>query len=73
MKNLMHFALEKKMQDRMKQHGFGNGLPSADILELIPEFDITIENFTFLDDTSRVTDIALFKGLARQLNKCDYF
>ncbi len=47
-------------------------LPTIDICDLIPDFGESLNNYTFLDGVSLVTDIALLKSLARSFNNCAY-
>jgi predicted O-methyltransferase YrrM len=53
-------------------YGLSNGLPVADITDLIPGFHETIEPFGFLDGGSLPIDLALLKGLARQRTNAHY-
>lgn len=50
-----------------------NELPVVDIEELIPNFNETLDYFTFLGGGSIPTDIMLLKALAKQINDCTYF
>jgi hypothetical protein len=54
-----------------RQYGFTQ-LPTVDILELLPELDVRIDTYSFLDGTSSIPDIALLKGLAQQFDRCTY-
>jgi predicted O-methyltransferase YrrM len=72
---LMNRVLDDEEVNRrivVKEHGFGNGLPVVDILDLIPGFEETVEPFGFLDGGSLPIDIALLKGLARQRPNAHY-
>ena len=48
-------------------------LPVVDIEELIPNFNETLDYFTFLGGGSLPTDIMLLKALAKQIKDCNYF
>ncbi len=50
----------------LKTYGLPQGLPTVDILDLSPGLDDTITHYTYLDGTSRVTDFALLRLLARR-------
>jgi predicted O-methyltransferase YrrM len=66
---LMNRVLDDEDVNRkavIAEHGLSNGLPVADILDLIPGFAETIEPFGFLDGGSLPVDLALLKGLAKQ-------
>jgi len=52
--------------------GLRNGFPTIDLLEIIPDLDETIIDYTYLDGTSRVTDIVLIKALAKKIPNCKY-
>jgi predicted O-methyltransferase YrrM len=52
--------------------GYGKGFPVADLLDVIPGLNESIRDYTYLDGTSRVTDIILLKSLAKSFNRCDY-
>ena len=47
-------------------------LPTINILDLIPGMNLTIDNYSFLNGTSLVTDIALLKSLSGNYEKCAY-
>ncbi|GAB1444072.1 hypothetical protein MASR2M39_29180 [Ignavibacteriales bacterium] len=47
-------------------------LPTVNILDIFPDLDITIKNYTYLTGTSMVTDIALLSLLAKSIPDCDY-
>ncbi|MBK7866189.1 MAG: class I SAM-dependent methyltransferase [Ignavibacteriales bacterium] len=46
--------------------------PTVNILDIFPDLDITIKNYTYLTGTSMVTDIALLSLLAKSKPDCDY-
>ena len=72
-KNLMQFTIDQKSVDLAAKFGFPNGLPTVDVLELVPDFNLEVSNYTFLDGTSMVSDLALLKGLSKKIKNCDYF
>jgi len=48
-------------------------LPVIEIEDLIPDFNETLNTFTFLGGGSLPTDIMLLKALAKQIDDCSYF
>jgi len=64
---------EVKREYVQKNYGFPNGLPSVNLLELFPDFEDTIQPYSFLDGSSLPTDMALLRGLAKKNNCRDYF
>jgi predicted O-methyltransferase YrrM len=64
---------EVKREYVQKKYGFPNGLPSVNLLELFPDFEDTIQPYSFLDGSSLLTDMALLRGLAKNNNCKDYF
>jgi hypothetical protein len=73
MKTLMGFSEQSYADNQALKFGLSKGLPTIDILDLVPDLNETVSSFSFLDGTSRVVDIALLKGLARRFNgQCDY-
>jgi len=53
-------------------YGLGSGLPTIDLLDLLPGLEETIEPYSFLEGGSFPTDIALLKGLVRRYELADY-
>ena len=72
LKNLLRFTEEQNSRMRMQKENLPRGLPSINLLDLFPDFNETVSNYTYLDDTSPVTDIALLKAFAKSLQPCDY-
>jgi predicted O-methyltransferase YrrM len=72
LKYLFRFTEEQNSFLRLQKNGYENGLPSIDITEILPNLNETINHYTYLDGTSRVIDIVLLKGLAKQFTNCDY-
>lgn len=48
-------------------------LPDISLGELFGKFDESVSPYSFLDGGSLPTDLALLKGLARQIDQCTYF
>lgn len=55
-----------------QHYGLNEGLPTVDLLDLLPGFDETIEPVSFLEGTSLATDLAMLKALARRFPQCRY-
>jgi predicted O-methyltransferase YrrM len=72
LKNLLRFTEEQNSRMSAQKKNFSRGLPVINLLDLFPSFNETISSYTYLDDTSPVTDIALLKAFAKQLQPCDY-
>src|SRR3984957_12459918 len=72
LKALMHFTETVRKQEYLQSKGYKNGIPTVDILDIAPNLDETISDFTFLDGTSRVIDIVVLKALARRFPNCEY-
>lgn len=56
-----------------KKHPKKTALPVIEIHDIIPHFNETLDNFTFLGGGSLPTDIILLKALAKQIKDCSYF
>lgn len=52
---------------------YKEGVPTIDLIDLFPNFNETINPYSFLDGGSLVTDLALLKGLAKNYTDCTYF
>lgn len=52
---------------------YDKGLPTIDLLEVLPHFKETISPYSFLDGGSLLTDLALLKGLAQKYTNSTYF
>ena len=73
LKALYHFTATRDARRRvLKAYLLPDGLPSVDLLDILPDFDETIDNYTYLDGTSRPIDIALVKALCAQRARCSY-
>lgn len=67
MKNIFHFTINIVCKNYVvKKYNLPKGLQTIDLLDLFPQFEETIYNYTYLDGTSRITDIALLKLLAKK-------
>ncbi|MBL7951216.1 MAG: class I SAM-dependent methyltransferase [Flavobacteriales bacterium] len=67
LKGLFHFTMEEDCRDHViKTYGLAKGLPTIDIRDIAPDLDDTITKYTYLDGTSRVTDFALLRALAKR-------
>jgi hypothetical protein len=47
-------------------------LPTIDLLDLFPNFNESIDSYSFLTGTSLITDLALLKSLAKRFENCAY-
>lgn len=54
-----------------QRFGFPEGLPTVDLLSILPGFCETVEPYSYLEGTSRTIDLALLKALARRKD-CRY-
>ena len=53
-------------------YGLEKGLPTIDLLDLVPGLDETIDPFCFMNGSSRTVDLAFLKALARRFRGCRY-
>lgn len=72
LKYLFRFTEEQNSKGNLEKKGYENGLPVIDILDILHSLDETVHTYTYLDDTSHVTDILLLKVLAKNFRSCDY-
>jgi predicted O-methyltransferase YrrM len=56
-----------------KNHPKLTQLPVIELDDIVPNFNETLHNFTFLGGGSLPTDIMLLKTLAQQIGDCSYF
>ncbi|MEI6764118.1 MAG: class I SAM-dependent methyltransferase [Bacteroidota bacterium] len=54
------------------KRGYKSGMPTINILDLLPDLNESIKSYTYLDGTSNATDILVLKALARKYNNCQY-
>ncbi|MEI7661974.1 MAG: class I SAM-dependent methyltransferase [Bacteroidota bacterium] len=70
---LYHYCEEANWKQYVTvKMGFAQGLPTIDLLDLLPGLNENIVDYTYLDGTSRVTDIVVLKSLARRFAGCSY-
>jgi predicted O-methyltransferase YrrM len=55
-----------------QMRGFEKGLPTIDLLDLVPGLDETIDPFCFMNGSSRTVDLAFLKALAKRYRGCRY-
>lgn len=55
-----------------RRYNLGKGLPTVDLLDVVPNLDETVDPFCFMNGSSRTVDLAFLKGLARRLPRCRY-
>lgn len=55
----------------LAKHGRAQ-LPTIDLLDLCPDLQDTLECYSFMPDTSMITDILLLRALAKRYNQCAY-
>jgi hypothetical protein len=73
LKGLFNFTTDAICHEHVvKTYGLPNGLPTIDILDLAPGLSDTITHYTYLDGTSRVTDFALLRLLAKRFPEGRY-
>ena len=73
LKSLFHFTTDGLSREHViKKYGLAQGLPTIDLLDLAPGFNDTVSHYTYLDGTSRVTDLALLRLFARRFPQGRY-
>lgn len=73
LKGLFNFTNAALCREHVKgKYKLPHGLPTIDILDLVPGLDDTITHYTYLDGTSRVTDFALLRALAKRFPQGRY-
>ena len=63
---------QAKQEDVIKRYRLPEGLPTLDLLELVPNFKETVEPYSYLTETSPPMDIAFIMAMARQYKNCKY-
>lgn len=69
------FRLTKDLSSKgevVKKYNLAKGLPVVDLLDLFPNFEETISNYSYLDGTSKVIDIALIKSIIKSKKDVSY-
>jgi len=64
---------EVNSKEVIQKYNLEKGLPTANLLDLCPDFNETVNPYSFLDGGSTTLDLALLKCLARKFSPCDYF
>lgn len=83
LKNIIKYAIkpfcslfknqeEEKKKYIIKYYNLPQGLPTIDLLDLLPGFSESIDPYAFLEGGSLVIDLAIIKALARQYPHCCY-
>ncbi len=73
LKGLFHLTTTASCQRHVsKTYGLSKGLPTVDLLSLAPGLTDTITHCTYLDGTSRLTDFALLRAIARRFPQGRY-
>lgn len=72
---LLNKVLDDETVNREKvtqKYSLNKGLPTIDLLDLLPDFNETLNPYSFLEGCSPAIDIAILKALAKQYRNCDY-
>lgn len=62
----------KKKEYVIKRYGYEYGLPTIDLLDVFPNFQETVEPYSFLEGSAFPLDLALLRALARKYDHCRY-
>jgi predicted O-methyltransferase YrrM len=57
----------------ISKYNLPNGLPTVDILEILPNLNINLKPVSFSEGGSTPLDLALLKGIAQSIANCNYF
>ncbi|MDX2190182.1 MAG: class I SAM-dependent methyltransferase [Bacteroidota bacterium] len=60
-------------QQVIKKYNNKYGLPVIDLLDLFPDFDVTLDAYSYLEGASLPTDMAMLKKFAQSFPECNYF
>jgi hypothetical protein len=71
LKSLANYTIDAHYRTYYKSK-YQKPLKFVDLKDLSPSLSEHIENYTFLDGTSRITDIALIMNICRRYENCDY-
>jgi predicted O-methyltransferase YrrM len=56
------------------KNNFPTQLPTVDLLDLFDgKFNVELNKYTYLENTSTVIDLAILKALAQSIKECNYF
>mgnify|MGYP000432711496 CR=1 FL=1 len=56
------------------KNNFPTQLPTVDLLDLFDgKFNVELNKYTYLENTSTVIDLAILKALAQNIKECNYF
>lgn len=73
LKNLFHFTiLHKSKKIVTNRHQLPKGFPTLDLLTLFPNFEEEVINYTYLDGTSRLIDLAVLRAACKMYEDCEY-
>lgn len=73
LKNLFHFTILHKSKKIVSgRHNLPKGFPTLDLLTLFPTFNEDVINYTYLDGTSRLIDLAVLRAACRMYEDCEY-
>ena len=72
--NIYNLTLDMQSRNILdKKYKLPKGIPTIDLLELFPGFEETISDYTFLEGTSTINDIAILKLFAKRFPTGKYF
>jgi len=69
---ILPLSNNRYMRDVVEKYQLPQGIGTIDICDVLGEFEITVEPYSFLEGGSPVLDIALLKGLASKYSDCDF-
>ena len=73
LKNLYHFTVLHKTRSIVQHnHKLPKGFPTVDFSTLFPDFQEEVINYTYLDGTSRLIDLAVLRAICRKYEDCEY-
>lgn len=65
--------LNEYYRDYLQKKYGRTSLPTIEIFDLFPNFEVEIENYTYLEGNSLPIDIGLLKSFAKSFPSCTYF
>src|SRR5437867_1939759 len=71
--HFLEFGQQGLRDKVLRNYGIRDGLPTIDVLDLVPDLEETIAPFSFLEGGSPAIDLAVLKALAKRYAECRYF